>query len=121
MAKRSTPIIDYYDLKLPIPDHISDIIQTAVNEFEDHHDYIILSPKLKTKILKINSSDFIVFLGYLNVKLFSEIDLKRIQSEAENQMHQYITKTVNGDYRSHYQWCLAALKNLDWGRYKTGS
>lgn len=121
MSKKTTPGITYYDLKIPVPDHMTKMTQAAVNEFEDHHDYIVLSPKLKNKVLKVNSTDFIALLGYLEVSNFSEMDLKRIQSEAESQMQQYVAKTVNADYRSHYQWCLAALKNLDWGRHKTGS
>lgn len=121
MAKQSTPVIEYYDLKIAIPDHLTDVTQSAIDEFEDHQDYIVLSPKLKNRVLKINSTDFIALLGFLDVSKISEMDLKRIQSEAESQMQQYVAKTVKADYRSHYQWCLAALKNLDWGRHKTGS
>lgn len=121
MAKKNNPVVDYYDLKISIPDHVVEVAQNAMEEFEEHHDYIVISPKLKNKLLKVNSTDFIALLGYLDVGHLSEIDLKRIQSDAEEQMQQYIAKTVNADYRSHYQWCLAALKNLDWGRHKTGS
>ena len=65
MAKNSNPIVDYYDLKIPIPDHVVEVASKALEEFEEHHDYIVLSPKLKNNLLKINSTDFIALLGYL--------------------------------------------------------
>jgi len=117
MSRNVKKTIDYLDLKIKIPKNLTKQFQGWLKQFEDHHDFIVTYPKLKNEILKINSTDIIPFLGYIDPSQLTELEQKRLERDISDQMGQYINKTTSSEYKSHYQWCLAALKNFPWGRH----
>ena len=91
--------------------------RAALKRLKEEHDYVEIEPRLRKSVLQINSTDFIAYLGYLDTLLLNDIDLQRFKVRARQQLEQQLFKSISLDHRAHYKWCLAAIKNLNWGRY----
>jgi hypothetical protein len=113
----SSKVIDYLDLRITVPEKLAELVEKWLVDFTDKHDFIELAPRFKEGILRINSTDFIAFLGYVNPEELSEFELHRFRSLAGNELDQLLLKSLSIDQQSHYKWCLAALSNFEIGRY----
>ena len=113
--------IEYLDLSLRIPPHLLEVARRWVEQFNDEGEEIVSPPKMKAGVLRINSQDLIQFLGFVDPEELSAIDLQRLKSLAKEQLQIGLGKVLHPDYRYHYQWCLAALENFEFGRFVASS
>jgi len=113
--------IEYLDLALHLPPSTVNNIQAWLEKFTEDYDYMIMAPRLKEGLLKINSSDFIEFLGFWDPSALSDFESKKIKSAARDQMKRLLNKAVSSDIRYHYNWCLTALTNFKEGRRRQSS
>ena len=118
MAKNRSTTIDYLDLSIPVPSHLEGQFSEWMEVFEDEFDYVIRPPRLKKGLLKINSSDLIAFLGYIDPSQLTELESKRFLTDIQNVMQQLSNLTTSKEYHTHYQWCLTALNHFKWGRHR---
>ncbi len=117
--KSKSRLIDHLDIQISVPVERGPLFEQWLADFVDHHDYMVTPPKLRQQTLKINSTDLVDFLGFMAIDELTEIEKKRIELQIQTQMQQYIDKTLSPDFRSHYQWCLTAIKNFEWGRHRS--
>lgn len=118
MGKYKNQTIDYLDIAIPIPAQLIETFTLWLEEFDNEYDYTVRSPRLKKDLLKINSSDLIAFLGYVQPDQLSEFESKKFMSDIKSQFEQNSNLTTSKDFRNHYQWCLAALNHFKWGRHR---
>lgn len=109
--------VEYLDLSLRIPDHLQEHAQAWIQRFLDEGEEIVSPPKIRLGVLRINSQDLVQFLGFVDPETLTVMDLQRLKSNAKAQMEDLLRKSLHPDYRYHYQWCLAALKNFEFGRF----
>ena len=113
---RESKTIDYPDLLIKIPPPLTAKFDEFIKAFVDTHLYVEVSPKIKDGMLIINSTDLIAFTGYIEPEALSELDLFRFKSAATKQLEQQLVKSLSLNNQAHYKWCLAQLKNLEFGR-----
>lgn len=113
---RTAKTIDYPDLLIKIPPTVSEKFDSYIKDFVGSHLYVEVDPKIKDGVLLINSTDLIAFTGYIPPDELSELDLFRFKSAAAKQLEQQLLKSLSLSNQAHYKWCLAQLKNLDFGR-----
>ena len=116
-VSKSSTTIDYLDLSIPIPLTSQEALEHALKRMKDSYLHLEREPRVKDGTLAINSNDFIAFLGYLNPQDLSEIELRRLTSNAEAELDQQLLRSVSVDKRAHYKWCVAAMKNFQMGRF----
>lgn len=109
--------VEHLDLSLRIPEHLMEQIQGWLDDFLTESEDVIKTPKMKSGALRMNSQDLIEFLGYVDPSQLSDVDQQRIKSLAKEQLQDNLNKAIRSEYRYHYQWCLAALQNFEWGRF----
>ena len=109
--------IEYLDLSIRIPTHLGELAAKWVEQFNDEGEEIVTPPKMRKGFLRINSQDLIQFLGFVDPEELSTLDLQRIKALAKEQLQIGLGKSMNADYRYHYQWCLAALESFEFGRF----
>lgn len=110
-------IIDHLDLSLRLNPSLLSAVEHTLSVFNEEHVHIEVAPKLKGKLLHINSNDLIALLGYIEVDDFSEIELKALETEIIFQLDQQLLRSTGMDARAHYRWCIAAVKNFRVGRF----
>ncbi len=109
-------VIDYPDMSLSLAGLPEAVFKLWLKQFLDEHDFVETNPRIRKGVLQINSTDFIAFLGYLEPEQLSEIELKRFMQIAKKEFERLLFNSTALDHRYHYQWCLAAMKNLPIGR-----
>lgn len=109
--------VQHLDLALRIPPETDELFKQWLIDFEEGHDYVQVSPKLRGQTLKINSQDLIDFLGFIQPDEINAFHLRQFRKQVEDQLKAMLSKSLHPDYRYHYQWCLAALNNFDDGRF----
>lgn len=114
---RSQKVIDYLDLKISFLASQTEDLTQAVEDYEASYDYIKMTPKLRKSQLLINSNDLIPFLGYLQIGDWTQLDRRRLKTEIRSRLEDILQKALHAESRVHYQWCLAALENFEWGRF----
>lgn len=117
MAKSSHKQVEHLDLRISIPNNMIGNFENWLEDFHDHEDYVVTAPRLTNGVLRINSVDVVGFLGYLDPSVFSELELARLKKTLQQQLSHLQQKSLSPDFRYHYQWCLAAIENLPWGRH----
>lgn len=115
MAKTNR-IIDYLDVALPIAEPRIPLFKQWLKDFIEEQDTVEGRPKIRRGELQINSTDLIAFLGFIDRAALSEIELKRLTTNARKEYERLLFNSIALDHRYHYKWCLAALKNLPIGR-----
>ena len=118
MAKNRSTAVDYLDISIAVPENLKPHFQEWLELFEDEFDYIVRPPRLKKGVLKINSSDLITFLGFIEPEVMTELESKRFLTDIQKTMQQLSNLTTSKEYHTHYQWCLTALKHFKWGRHR---
>ncbi|MDC0357874.1 hypothetical protein OAO01_03590 [Oligoflexia bacterium] len=118
---RSSKVIDYLDLSVVLPDRALELFQKWLDHFEEAHDFVERSPRLKNKTLLMNSTDLITFMGYVDPAELSEFEFFQFKNSVKQALEQLLLKSLSLDHQNHYKWCLAALNNLEVGRFLKNS
>lgn len=113
--------IEYLDLAISLPPQAEEQINNWLEEFMDEFDHLVVTPKISKGILKINSQDFVEFLGYWESGRLSDFEVRRIKAIAEDQLKRLLNKAISSDVRYHYNWCLTAMNNFKEGRHRQTS
>lgn len=114
---KSRDTIDYLDLYVPIAAALQEPFKSFVDDFMDRHTYIEINPRLKDRVLMINSTDLISFTGYIRPADCNELDLFRFKMDAKKLLEQQLVKSLSLNAQAHYKWCLGSLVNKEFGRY----
>ena len=115
---KSNKVIDYPDLSIGIRPGMREAVELWIKRFKDEHLHIEVQPRIiKETSLAINSTDFIALLGYVDPQDCSEIDIRGFLKSGKKQLEQLLIKSVSLDHRSHYTWCITAMKSLELGRF----
>lgn len=109
--------VEHLDLSLRLPPHLLELTQQWIEQFTEEGEEIVTPPKIRKDVLRINSQDLIQFFGYVDPEKLTSLDLQRLKSLAKEQLELGLNKSLHADYRYHYQWCLAALENFEFGRF----
>lgn len=109
--------VEHLDLVIRVHEALEPLMKEALEHFMSEHETIVVTPRFKDSILKINSYDFIALLGYLKIEDSMQLDLKRFFRSAESALQGQLGKALNPNYQYHYKWCLSGLKNFPIGRY----
>lgn len=109
--------VEHLDLSLRLPPHLQDIVKQWMDQFTEEGEEIVTPPKIRRGVLRINSQDLIQFFGYVDPDKLTSLDLQRLKNMAKEQLELGLNKSLHADYRYHYQWCLAALENFEFGRF----
>jgi hypothetical protein len=115
---RKSSVIDHLDLEIEIPEISLERFNRWLDDFVENHTHVEVKPKIKNSILLMNSNDLVAFMGYIDQEEISQIELYRFRSHVVRELERNLLKAVSLDSRSHYQWCLAALKNFELGRFR---
>ena len=109
--------ISYRDLRIQLPKDSTGSFEWSLHQFIDNYEAIVINPRIRKSVLEINSSDFVSYLGYLNIDSLNEFEWAQFKSNAKNEMEQLLMKSLRPQNRHHYTWCLAAVKQLKPGRF----
>ena len=112
-------IVDYLDVRLALPPGTESDFAEWLECFVQQHDFVEITPRLRNGELHINSTDLIAFLGYVDPQRLNDLQQQKLRSGLRQVLEQLLLRSVSVHRQDHYKWCLAALKNLKLGRYRT--
>ncbi len=110
-------IIDFLDVIVRLPHASVPQLEETLQRFVTEYNFVEIEPKIKDGRLLINSTDLIAYLGYISPDLLTEFEKVQFRQNIIDALDQLLLRAVNTDFRSHYKWCIAAVKNLELGRY----
>ena len=113
----SEKVIHYLDLSIVFPPSMHVHVGGWVERFEASHSYVEISPRFSTGTLLINSTDLVALSGYISEDELTPFEQKKIASLFTHAIEQTLLRSTSVIHRQHYKWCLAALKNLPFGRF----
>lgn len=109
-------MVEHLDLSLRLTPALEKPMSDWLKVFHDQFDYPVMQPKIKGDHLMINSQDLIELIGYCDPQEVHELEWKRLEVEATEQLERLLQKAADPELRYHYQWCLTGLKSLKPGR-----
>lgn len=114
---RREPSVEHLDLNIVVPPGLLDPLSETLQTYLETAEYVVITPRFKDNVLKINSKDFVDFSGFIDTKGLSEFEVQRFLVEVRKQLMDSLNKCFHPDLRYHYKWCLAALSSFPLGRH----